>query len=458
MRGPARFPYQVEGTKFLSANRRAILADAPGLGKSVQLIDTIEGCGYRNSLIVVPNSLKSNWRRELEKFSDIDPRDIQIIEGSPADRMAQLTSSKRVKIINYEALRLHKDLLPKCKFDCVVWDESHRLKNRTAQVTKVSKALAKSAGTTYFASGTPLTRATYDLWTVLNMIDSKKWGSFWKFVERYAEKYYNGFAWDVRDLKDPDDPRFQELRSELAKVFIRRELSEVFPEFPDLTVIKRVIDIDDQTRKQYERMKKEALVEIKGQEVFSLNALTTLLRLKQILLDENLIIEGRDLEELSGAKYQAVLDILDEIGDEPLVIFTQFASAIAPLIRSLASDGFKAVEFSGQISNDQCNENEAQWKRGDAQILVASIDKGGVGHTWTRAQYGIFLDKKYLPYENEQARKRLHRISQDRPVFIWELLCSDTIEEKIERVLEEREEIFDTVITRTMLLRLLEEK
>lgn len=457
MKGPARFEHQTEGTEFMVNTPKCILADSPGLGKTAQVIDLITKAGSSKTLIIVPNSLKTDWEKALDMFASAEIG-VTIVRGTFLQREASLKYrnylySRHVYIINYEAVRLHTELLTSEKYDLIACDEAHKLKNREAKVTKALRTITRLAKRLVFMTGTPITRGTIDLFTLLNMIDSKSFSSYWRFVERFCERKFNGFAWEVTDIKDPDDDRLIALREELAKYFLRRTYDTVFPDFVGLHVTKKYIDLTDSQAKIYKQLKKEMLTKVGGSEVVVTNPLALLTRLKQVLLDPRLMTG--EVNMLEGAKVDALVSLLHELDGAPVVVFTQFASAIRPLVKTLETAGISAIEYSGQISDKQAQVNESAWKAGMYQVLIAGIDKGGIGKTWTRAQYAVMLDKKWLPHENEQARKRVHRIGQDKPVTIWEFIVTGTIEDKIEKVLAEREDVFTNVITETMLMQLL---
>ena len=457
MKGPFRFEHQTIGTDFMVRTPKCILGDSPGLGKTAQVIDLITQADSNKTLIIIPNQLKTDWEQALNLFGAADI-EVIIIKGTFLQREALLKYvnskfNKQVYIINYESVRLHTELLTSEKYDLIACDEAHKLKNREAKVTKALRTITRLAKRLVFMTGTPITRGTIDLFTLLNLIDPRSFSSYWRFVERFCERKFNGFAWEVTDIKDPDDDRLIALREELAKYFLRRTYDTVFPDFVGLHVTKKYIDLTDSQAKIYKQLKKEMLTQVGGSEVVVTNPLALLTRLKQVLLDPRLMTG--EVNILEGAKVDALVSLLHELDGAPVVVFTQFASAIGPLVKTLETAGISAVEYSGQISDKQAQVNESEWKAGMYQVLIAGIDKGGIGKTWTRAQYAVMLDKKWLPHENEQARKRVHRIGQDKPVTIWEFIVTGTIEDKIEKVLAQREDVFTNVITETMLMQLL---
>ena len=451
MSGPTRFKHQIAGTKYLLENKKCLLADSPGLGKTAQVIDMITQAKVRRSLIVVPNQLKSDWVKALEVFSS--GTRVEVVKGPYLERARVLREGKPgVVILNYELLYKHSEDILEGNFNLVAFDEAHKLKNRNAQVTRGAKRVGKKVGRVVFITGTPLTKSVVDLFPLLNIILPKEFSSYWKFVNRYCFRVFNGFGYTIVDRKE-DDPALQELRGILAQYMLRRTTDQVFPDFVDLHVFTKIIDTSEGQRKIYQDLKKSMLAQVGGTELLVVNAVSLMTRLKQVLLDPELAVGP--VEVLQGAKVEALLDILADLSGSQLVVFTQFASAIRPLITRLAEHGYSAVEYSGQVSDTVANDNEAKWKAGEAQVLVSGIDKGGIGKTWTQARYAVMLDKKWLPYENEQARKRLHRIGQEHPVVVWEFLTKDTLEEKIEKVLSERQNLIEGVITRAMLEALL---
>lgn len=437
------FPFQRDGVKRLVNTPRMLLGDDMGLGKTLQAIATCEVVKAKHVLVICPNSLKWNWEREVKKWAPT--RTVAVVDGWPENRVKQIKSAANYTIINYEGARIHEDDLLKT-WDVLIVDEAHAAKNRDAKRTKAVKHISSYAKRLYLVTGTPIMNRASELWSLLNMIDSKSFRSYWKFVEKYCDVEYNGFGYEVYDITNPSDPRVQELQQVLASLMVRRLKHEVIKDMPSKTVTQRWIDLEEEQQRIYDDMERKMLAKLKtGEEVSVSVIIAQIMRLKQIAVSPSLMLE--DSSDVAGAKIDALMDIIEELGEKKLVVFSQFARAITRLHAKLTAAGVKCEILVGDVPPEERVKAIERFQTDPTdRVFLATTQAGGVGVTLTAASTAVFLDKCWTPALNIQAQDRIHRIGQTEPVTIIELLARKSVEVRIERMLAHKQDVFDVVV------------
>jgi SNF2 family DNA or RNA helicase len=421
-----------------------LLADDMGLGKSLQAltvaaVDCEKGRGaYFHILIVAPVTLKGNWVEEIEKFTHFS---YLVLEGTPAQRKAQLDEfDADILIVNYEQLKPHLAALNAFGFDVAIFDEAHYIKNYKSKRTKAAHAL--NAKRFLLLTGSPLLNQVNDLWSPLHMIDPGEYPRYWSFVSRYA--VFGGF----RDQEIVGVKNQAELTGSLKQVMIRRAKADVL-DLPDKQYIQVWIDLIHEQRALYKQAVEEMKIDLpddpNGMELE--NALTRMLRLKQICGTTATVL-GQDHDH--SAKLDRVEELVAEIigSGERAVVFTQFRGVLAALTRRLEEDGIKIYTLHGDVPPADRVGVVNDWAADEPSVLLAMIQVAGVGLNMTAARKCIFVDKLFVPKLNEQAEDRLHRIGADtkQPIQIFELLCRNTIEQRVESILARKRKVFGEIV------------
>jgi len=427
------YPFQKEGVDFMVKQGRVLNADDMGLGKTVEALMSCVASGAHRILVVCPNSLKWNWKRESERWTNYT---VQIVHGDPDTRESQIFSQANITIINLEAIRLHVEDLAELHWDVVIIDEAHRVKNRHAKVTLAARRITARARNVYLLTGTPILNHPYDLWSLLNLIDPHTFSSFWKFVTKYCHLYDNGWGDEIGGVKEEE---LEHLKEVVKAVSIRRTKGQVLTDLPAKTVQKAYIQLEGKHAKIYQEMRDEMYTQLSSMQVVSASVvIAQIIRLKQIVIDPHLM--GPKPLPLNGPKVDYLLDLLAGTGGK-VVVFSQFAQALKRLAPVLKAAGYELAMVIGDIVGEKRDQEVARFQEDPTcRVLLASIQAGGQGLTLTAASTAVFLDKAWTPAMNVQAQDRLHRIGQTEPVTIVEILAEDTIEEKIEELLQQKEE------------------
>lgn len=426
------YPYQKVGVEFLVASGgRAIVADAPGLGKTAQALAMIKHNGYQRVLVVCPASVKFAWELEVKKWTNLT----SVVIDSKT-KLEKISPEINVWIINYDVLKKHHDQLIKVRFDSMIGDECHLIKTTTALRTKSFRAISRNIPSVVLLSGTPLLSRPSELFSLLNVIDMKTWSNWYDFVRRYCNMRQTRWGMDYSGSSNPE-----ELHARIKRYFIRRDKTQVLKELPPKTFINVPVKLDKETEAKYESASKnlaEYLDEYEGKEGAEIARLMAAEKLIQLNILRQLNAMG---------KVKTAIELIEsvmEAGEKVLV----FCSFIEPLEALRAHFKDKAVILTGQTPvNDRQAVVEKFQNDPSVPVFLGGIKSAGVGITLTAASNVIFLDYSWNPADHQQAQDRVHRPGQvAESVNIYQLFAIDTIDEDLRGILEEKQDVFDQVI------------
>ena len=457
MNSVALYDFQRVGVEFLIRAKRAILGDDMGLGKTAQALIACKEINSNQVLIICPNTLKYHWQTEIDKWTP--NQHVSVLRGNYKKKKEKIEGFRSGYLVtNIESVRrppakLRKrgliDYLLTVRWDTVIVDEAHSIKNRESNQTQGIYRLASVAEYVYLLTGTPIMNRVDELWSPLHVIHPGRWLSFWPFVKRHAIVYRHQIrvargkyrtVWAI----DGKPTRPEELRAEIAPVFLRREKEEVFPDMPPKIYQKVWLDMEGEQLRIYREFEEMAMAEINDETtVITTGILAQLVRCKQVAVSPGLV-GGRP----EGVKIDALIDILRGT-DQKALVFSQFAEAIKLVAERLKTEDINHVVFIGETKEkDRDNIIKRFQTNPEIQVFLATTQAGGVGITLTAASLVIFLDKQWTPAANEQAVDRTRPHMQTRSVQIIELLARDSVDEMIEDVLTGKVSIIQAVINR----------
>jgi SWI/SNF-related matrix-associated actin-dependent regulator 1 of chromatin subfamily A len=419
--------HQKEAIQKLVENKKFILADDMGLGKTTSTIIAALEAGAKKILIICPATLKINWKREIENYSD---RSTYIAEGK------NFSTEHDFVIINYDIIKNFHD--PKKKddsqilradFDLVIIDEAHYIKNAQAQRTKLINDLVKKVDRLWLLTGTPMTSRPIDYYNLLSLIDSPVAKNWMAYVIRYCQGYQFKVGprkvWNVMGASN-----LEELRDRTVGLTLRR-LKEDVLDLPD-KIITPV----------YLRLKSKLYEEVMGdyynwyeknpEESKSLTVqFTKLTKVRQIIADEK-IAQTIELAE----------NIIEQ--DKKVIIFCNFTDSLNKICEHF---GKSAVKLDGsmskgerQLSVDQFQDNEK------VKVFVGNIKAAGVGLTLTAAEAVIMNDLSFLPSDHSQAEDRAYRYGQKNNVLVYYPIFENTIEGIIYDILANKKQVISTIL------------
>ena len=416
------FQYQLSGISFLFGAHRAILADEMGLGKTMQAITTIrlllrQG-EIRNMLLVCPKPLVTNWQRELTQWAP--EIHVQVIEGNPQRRKWLWQKDNiPVRIANYELL--HRDLeyyhLPRSMggphFDLVVLDESQRIKNRNSATSHAVRSLSRSRS--WALTGTPVENSPDDLVGIFEFLSPG----------------YLSPGMKPSTLSDM-----------VGDYILRRTKDKVLTDLPPKMIRDAHLELTPSQRIAYTRAEEEGTLRLNdlGDSLTIQNVFELVLRLKQICNFEPATGESAKLERL--------LADIDEVAasGRKAIIFSQWVETLMKLREHLAH--YHPVEYHGKIPSRQ-RDNVIKTFRDnkDCHVILMSYGAGSVGLNLQFANYVFLFDRWWNPAVEDQAINRAHRIGASGPVTVTRFLIADTIEERIDNILQSKRELFEEIMS-----------
>ncbi len=431
--------HQRKATVF-AANSDAVLLDMwMGTGKSKAVIDTIRWRHHRKTLIVCPLSVIDVWERQLGIHDNGSLRVIALRDGSTAKRAARIGAAFRagqpaVIVVNYEAMiaKAMKEVVLNIDWDCLVLDEIHRVKQPGGVTSKTAAAI--KAGHRIGMTGTPMPHSPLDIYGQYRALDPGIYGaSFVKFRDRYA--VMGGFqGYQVLGFRNQEDLR---QRMDQIRVHVLNDVLDL----PEIQTMDIAVELEPECRRFYDKLNTELIAELESETgdssvIAVSNVLSKLMKLAQVTGGFVYDDAGHTIPA-GTAKQDALTDMLEDIGDEPVVVFTRFEGDLRRIEQMAQKTGRDYHELSGR--RKELNE----WKRG---VLGVQIQSGGVGIDLTLARYAIFYSLDYSLGNYQQAVARIHRPGQERPTFIYRLLAKNTVDVKIAAALEKRHDVVKYVL------------
>ena len=436
--------YQKEGSDFLFNRTQlelgCILADDMGLGKTLQVLAFL--LAYRKSqisslnvLVVCPASVISVWLNETRRFTP--QLRIASLLGSIDQRSSLYASNDEWDALvgSYAVIRNDLRHLKTKNFDVIILDEAQQIKNPDAEVTRAVKSLHGKHR--IVLTGTPLENKLSDLWSIVDFLNPGYLGSVAEFKERYT-----------------GHPKGAGLLSKKISPFmLRRVKSEVAPQLPPKTEETIPIPLSAFQQDLYERELRVSRKNLKGKSYLEILAAIT--RLRQICCHPGLLPNHEKSIQLKGgsgdssSKLSFLVDHLGELKEEghSALVFSQFTSMLAILEAKLIKQNFVIYKITGETPVKKRSRivDDFQNYKGPAVFLL-SLKAAGTGLTLTKADYVFLYDPWWNPAVENQAIDRTHRIGQDKPVIAYRLIASDTIEEKIMKLKEEKQQLFSQII------------
>ncbi|MBM3998177.1 MAG: DEAD/DEAH box helicase [Planctomycetes bacterium] len=410
------FPYQLEGIAFLYPRVAAVLADEMGLGKTMQSITAVRlllrSGEIRSVLLVCPKPLVSNWRREFALWAPEIP--LAIIEGEREKRHWQWRQpAMPVKIANYELLMRDRDLLNEggLRFDLVLLDEAQRIKNRSSATSEIVRAIPRSRG--WALTGTPVENSPDDLVGIFEFLapGCLQSGMEARRMGRLARDYV-----------------------------LRRTKDMVLTDLPPKIYRDAHLALTPEQWETYRIAEDEGVVRLSamGDELTIQHVFELVLRLKQIC----------NFDPATGAscKLERLVADLEEIAacGQKAIVFSQWVESLRTIRDRISA--FGPLEYHGRIPSRQRDAILEQFKQGDAHhVLLMSYGAGSVGINLQFCQYVFLFDRWWNPAVEDQAINRAHRIGSAGPVVVTRMLATETIEQRINQVLEDKRELFATI-------------
>ena len=421
--------HQKEAIEKLAGSRRFILADDMGLGKTTCTIIAALETGAKKILIICPASLKINWQREIENYSD---RPVYIAEGK------KFSTESDFVIVNYDILKNFHDTDPKKKngsilnqsnFDLVILDEAHMISNPQAQRTKIINHFVKDIKRVWLLTGTPMTSRPMNYYNLLNIIESPVAQNWMAYAIRYCQGYQfmagRRKVWNVTGASN-----LEELRDRTSKQILRR-LKEDVLDLPDKIISPVYLRLKS---KEYEELMGEYYdwFDNKKDESSSLTVqFSKLMKVRKVIANE---------------KTKQTIEFAENIIEQgkKVIIFTNFTDTLQTIYQHF---GKQAVYLDGSCSKPHRQNAVDEFQENDKiKVFVGNLKAAGVGLTLTAAEVVIMNDLSFVPAEHAQAEDRAYRYGQKSNVLVYYPLYENTIEGAVYDILNRKKEIIRTVM------------
>ena len=440
------YPYQKEGICFGLKHKRIIIGDEPGLGKTLQSIGIVDTANAYPALVICPSSLKINWQREFEKFTD---KSALVLENNVRTTWGYLLSMSvhQVAIVNYESLRKYfvwdikagkrfrlKDVVfcPQIQiFKSIIIDESHRVKDPAAQQTIFTKGLSVGKDWVILLSGTPVVNRPEDLIAQLSIMNRlNEFGGRAKFIADYCT--------DPKDKKAVPAVPLSVLSKQLYDTcMIRREKAKVLPQLPDKTRVDLYVDISNAAEYNLAASDLAAYLqeytECTDWEIrrkMRMEALVKFMTLRS-LATKGKILQAVDFIRtfLDNGKKLIVFCSLHEVVDE---LAKYFPKAVTVTGRDSAVSKQAAVDAFQTCDN--------------VRLIICSIKAAGVGLTLTASSNVAFIELAWTYADCCQCEDRAHRIGQKDNVTCYYLLGRGTIDHTIYSLIHKKKSIANEIM------------
>ncbi len=412
------FPYQYEGIAWLFSKKSALLADEMGLGKTMQTITGVRlllrSGQVRRILLVCPKPLIPNWQREFKFWAEELP--VTVVQGDTnRRRMIWEMPNTPILIANYESMArdfeaMGEENLP--RFDLVVLDEAQRIKNRDSRTAEVARSIPRKRS--WALTGTP--------------------------IENRHEEMSSLFEW-MEIIPPRGTPDLRQLQTLSKEFILRRTKDLVMTDLPPRLDRPAYLDLNPAQRIAYETAEKDGVIQLNemGDSITVQHVFELVLRLKQITNFDPVTGDSAKLDRL-----EADMEEIAASGGKA-ILFSQWTKPLDFMAQRL--ERFGTLVYHGGIPTKQREPILDQFKHDpDSHLLLMSYGTGAVGLNLQFAGYVFLFDRWWNPAIEDQAINRAHRIGQKTQVIVTKFVCNNTIEERIDMVLEQKRELFRSIL------------
>jgi len=440
-------PYQQAGYEWFYFLQEfhvgGCLADDMGLGKTVQTLalllnEHFRGAVPKTSLLVVPTSLIFNWQRESRTFA---PTLLVMNYHGPQRKRYKLSDMAlaHVVITSYGTMQRDLDIFKKIQFNYIILDEAQAIKNPLSDTAKAIRELKSCHRLTL--SGTPIENNLSELWSMFAFLNPGMLGSYRNFSATFIQPIE----------KENNNQRAQVLRKLIEPCILRRTKSQVAKELPPKTEILVNVEMTAHQRTLYtitnDACKSSVMqsIDAEGINRARMHILQALTRLRQICCHPLLV---DPLYKGDSGKFEAIDDLIENVVVEKhkALVFSQFTSVLELIRKRLDGKKIPYEYLTGQTSNRQKPVDNFQ-SNPDIPVMLISLKAGGVGLNLTAADYVIMVDPWWNPAAENQAADRAYRIGQTKPVFVYKLITTDSVEQRVVEFQKSKQELFDAIIT-----------
>lgn len=447
------FPHQLEAVDFLLKQEKSLLLDGCGVGKSLEMIlfaETLKKRGIIDHCLVITGiaGLRGNWEKEISKFST----ETSVIIGKYITRngttryrsMQKRAEQLKNKIdeffvlLNVESIRDPKVIeaikTSENKFGLIAFDEAHKI--GAPDTTQYNNLMKLDSDFKVAATGTLIVNSPLSAFPSLKFTNNDS-ATLTNFKSQYCA--FGGFG----NKQIIGSKNLDILREEIANCSIRRTLYDVRADIPKLTIDVEYLEMEEEQQKFYEAIKEGVKEEADKIELKSGNLLALTTRLRQATACPS-VLTTQDIESI---KVTRAFEYIQEITSqgEKIVVFSMFKEPLNQLATKL--EGFRFSLNTGDTADDIAFSNMNRFQEDpNEQVFLGTFGKCGTGFTLNSSMYLVCIDTPYTFSLFEQGYQRVHRISNTRPAFIKVLVCEETIDERVQEIVETKKELGEFLV------------
>jgi SNF2 family DNA or RNA helicase len=439
--------YQRDGLSWLftlyELGLGGILADDMGLGKTHQalaLIDTIfrESTASTPMLVICPTSVLLHWADKINRFYPALRFAVYYGPGRDLETALQ----QRLILTTYAVARGDRAVLEECLFDLIVFDEIQALKNRSTETHQACAAFRSRVA--IGLSGTPIENSLEDLFSIFSVCLPGFFGSFKTFLYTFLtpiEKFGSAYHEEL-------------LIQKIRPFVLRRSRTKVLVELPELIEDDRSCELSDDQLLLYRETiagQQSLLNDLADQEtrIDYLHVFAVLTRLKQICDHPCLVEKCHDPKEYRSGKWELFLELLEEALDNgrKVVVFSQYLGMLDLMAHHFSENniGFASLRGDMPLSRRQAMIDRFATDA-HCRVFTASLLAGGTGIDLLAGKVVIHYDRWWNPAKEKQATARVHRMGQQDVVHLFRLSTQNTLEEKIDKIIANKEQLSDSII------------
>lgn len=413
-------PYQQAGVEFISkhASNRAYIGDEMGLGKTITALAHVHQEQAYPALVVCPAVVVGNWKREANTW--LPDKNVQVIKKGTD----QIDPKADIVVASYAlAGKVAKDK----RFEQVICDEAHYLKNYQAKRTKEIVAIAKESPRRLLLSGTPVTNRPKDLFSQLEVLDvtgnGTPMGNFFRFAERYCGGHQGRYGYEADGATN-----LKELNQRLRDgTYLRRDKSQVLAELPEKQRQTLYVEPDPETKRRIKEIEAE------------------------YQRDKQAHVQGAALKAMTNemvavgkGKIPFAAQFMEDFAEsgKKLIVFANLKEIQKELLEKVHELGVGAVHISGEDSSEQRDAAVQKFQNDpSAKFAICSLKAAGVGITLTAASDVLMVEQDWTPANLDQAEDRAHRMGQKNAVNVTYLVMGGTIDHDLEKVISQKRKV-----------------
>lgn len=447
------FPHQLEAVDFLLKQEKSLLLDGCGVGKSLEMIlfaETLKKRGIIDHCLVITGiaGLRGNWEREIQKFSTESVITIgKYITRTGTTRYRSM--SKRAEqlknkieeffvLLNVESIRDLKIVeaikTSENKFGLIAFDESHKI--GAPDTTQYNNLMKLDADFKVAATGTLIVNSPLSAYPSLKFTDNES-ATLTNFKSQYCA--FGGYG----NKQIIGSKNLEVLREEIANCSIRRTLYDVRKDIPELTIDVEYLEMEEEQQKFYEAIKEGVKEEADKIDLKAGNLLALTTRLRQATACPSVLTT----QAIESIKVNRAFEYIEEITSqgEKVVVFSMFKEPLHQLAAKLGQ--FRYTLNTGDVPDAVVFQNMCRFQDDpNEQVFLGTFPKCGTGYTLNSSMYMICIDTPYTFSLFEQGYQRVHRVNNTRPAFIKVLVCSETIDERVQQIVETKKELGEYLV------------